>query len=81
MLTAACNFGQSDLCTWQRVLAHGNIEYDTLFPFSYILLILGLDISWKLSPKWRFGRYSVVGLLLRGYGIDVAATDELASNF
>jgi hypothetical protein len=27
-----CNTVQIDLCTWQRVFAHGNTEYDTLFP-------------------------------------------------
>jgi hypothetical protein len=33
----ACNFGQFDLCIWQRVFAHGklNAEYDTFSPSSY----------------------------------------------
>ena len=26
---SACNFGQFDLCIWQRVFAQGNTEYDT----------------------------------------------------
>jgi hypothetical protein len=26
-----------DRCTWQRVFAHGNTEYNALFPSSYLL--------------------------------------------
>jgi hypothetical protein len=41
---------QVDLCTWQRVFAHSNMEYDTLFP----------SLLYTLDP-----RYLCIGYITR----------------
>ena len=38
---SACNFGQFDLCIWQKVFSHGNTEY-IRYSLSLLLYTLGV---------------------------------------
>jgi hypothetical protein len=48
---SACNFGQLDLCTRQRVFAHGNTEYDTLFPSLLYTLVHTMSLTCSSSME------------------------------